>query len=50
VEHLGKIRELVALLERCGVSIRRLWTKRPGYVVYEDSFQVTAIPFRDTTA
>jgi hypothetical protein len=50
VEHLGKIRELVALLEQCGVSIRRLWTRRPGYVVYEDSFQVTAIPFRDTTA
>src|SRR5262245_46477069 len=49
-EHLGKIRELVALLEGQGVRIRRLRTRRPGYVVYEDAFQVTAVPFRDVLA
>jgi hypothetical protein len=48
VEHLGKVRELGALLERQGVPIRRLRTQRPGYVVYEDDFQVAAVPFRDT--
>jgi hypothetical protein len=49
-EHLGKVRELVALLERHGVPTRRLRTPRPGYIVYEDAFQVAAVPFRDVTA
>ncbi len=50
VEHLGKIRELTALLERHGITTRRLWTDRPGYIVYEDDFQIAAVPFRDTVA
>ena len=50
VEHLGKIRELVALLERHGITTRRLRAERPGYIVYEDDFQVAAVPFRDTIA
>ena len=40
--------QLVALLERNGVRILALRTKRPGYVVYEDDFQVVAEPFTDT--
>jgi hypothetical protein len=50
VEHLGKMRELTELLARHGLIIRRLRTTRPGYVVYEDDFQVAAVPFRDTIA
>lgn len=48
VEHLGKIRELTAILEHHGFPTRRLRTERPGYLVYEDLFQVVAVPFRDT--
>jgi hypothetical protein len=50
VEHLGKMRELVSLLEQNGVTTRKLRTQRPGYVVYEDAFQVAAVPFRDVMA
>jgi hypothetical protein len=47
-EHLGKVWELATLLERYGVPTRRLRTSRPGYLVYEDQFQVAAVPFRDS--
>lgn len=45
-EHIARARELAALLERYGVPTRMLTTARPGYVVYEDEFQVAAEPFR----
>jgi D-alanyl-D-alanine dipeptidase len=46
-EHLAKMWELVAMLRRRGVFVQKLRTERVGYVVYEDAYQVTAIPFRD---
>jgi hypothetical protein len=46
--HIGKIRELLAFLEHNGVATRLVRTTRPGYVVYEDDYQVAAVPFRDT--
>ena len=45
-EHIARARELAALLEQCGVPTRMLTTDRPGYVVYEDEFQIVAEPFR----
>ncbi len=47
-EHIGKMREMVALLEHHDVSVRMIKTTRPGYVVYEDEFQVVAVPFADS--
>jgi hypothetical protein len=41
---------LMLLLERHGMSMAMLRTKLPGYIVYEDRFQVAAVPFRDTRA
>src|SRR5204862_8175295 len=41
--HLDRVRQLAALLERHGVATHRLRTERPGYVVYEDAFQVAAV-------
>jgi hypothetical protein len=41
---------MAALLERCGIPTEMLRTWRPGYVVYEDAYQVVAVPFRDTRA
>ncbi len=46
--HIGKMREMVALLEHHDVSVRMIKTMRPGYVVYEDEFQIVAVPFADS--
>lgn len=45
-EHLTQARQWVYLLEEHGVAVRQVVTERPGYVVYEDEFQVAAEPFR----
>jgi len=45
VEHVSRIREAAALLDYMGVPVRELRTERPGYVVYEDEYQVAAVPF-----
>jgi hypothetical protein len=47
-EHLARVRELVAILQRHGVSVRMLKATRVGYVVYEDEYQIVAEPFADT--
>jgi len=47
-EHVRKARRLVQILAACGVSVDELRTSRPGYVVFEDEFQVVAEPFSDT--
>jgi hypothetical protein len=47
-QHFDKVRDLATLLERHGVSTRSVRTDRPGYVVYEDEYQIVAEPFRDT--
>jgi hypothetical protein len=47
-EHIGKIREMVALLRRHDVPVRMIRAARPGYVVYEDDVQVVAVPFADS--
>ena len=44
--HLGKMRELSAILERNGFHVTQLRTDRPGYVVFEDEHQIVAEPFR----
>ena len=49
-ECLDRMRELAALLQRKGVATEVLETQRPGYIVYEDDYQVAAVPFRDTRA
>jgi hypothetical protein len=46
-EHIGQIRELLAILENYGVRVEMIKTNRPGYVVYEDDFQIVAVPFSD---
>jgi hypothetical protein len=45
-EHIMMARELAAILEAHDVRVEMLTTARPGYVVYEDDFQVLAEPFR----
>lgn len=49
-EHLAHARELAWLLREHGVVVHELWTRRQGYVVYQDRWQLVAEPFRDTGA
>jgi hypothetical protein len=49
-EYIDKVRAITALLQRCGIPTEMLRTGRPGYVVYEDAYQVAAVPFRGTRA
>jgi hypothetical protein len=44
--HIGRAREVVDMLAELGVQVEMLRTSRPGYIVYEDRFQVVAEPFR----
>ena len=49
VDHVSRMRELVALLEHKAIVVTELRTERPGYVVYEDVHQVAAMPFERET-
>ena len=49
-EHLRRIRSLVGLLEEHGVPVEMVMSERPGYIVYEDEFQVVAEPFGESGA
>jgi hypothetical protein len=44
-EHVAGLRELASLLRHKDVEVEELRTEKPGYVVYEDDFQVAAVPF-----
>lgn len=46
--HIGKMHALVQILEAHGVAVDVIRTGKPGYVVYEDQFQVSAEPFSET--
>jgi hypothetical protein len=47
-EFIRKVWELSGVLRRCEVEVDLIRTQRPGYIVYQDSTQIAAIPFRDT--
>jgi hypothetical protein len=46
IEHIAKMRAVVAILEENGYRVSQITTERPGYVVFEDDHQVVAEPFR----
>jgi hypothetical protein len=46
-EHIAKVREMSCILEQNGLYVRVIKEQRPGYVVYEDEYQVVAEPFAD---
>ena len=46
--HIAKMREFQEILERQGLVVEMIKTDRPGYVLYEDEFQVAAYPFSET--
>jgi hypothetical protein len=48
-QHISRIWEMVNILERNGIFVKKIRTDRPGYVVYEDEWQLVAEPFRKGT-
>lgn len=48
-EHISRIWEMVNILERNGIYVKKIRTDRPGYVIYEDQWQLVAEPFRKGT-
>ena len=42
------MRVLVQILVAHGIVVEVLRTERPGYIVYEDAYQVAAEPFKET--
>ena len=48
-EHIARIWEMVRVLERNGIYVRKIRTDKPGYLIYEDEWQIVAEPFRKGT-
>lgn len=48
-EHISRIWEMVHILERNGIYVKKIRTDNPGYVIYEDRWQLVAEPFRRGT-
>ena len=46
-EHIRKAWEMASILERNDMLIRMIKSERVGYVVYEDEYQVVAVPYAD---
>lgn len=47
-DHIAKMHEVAFILHSHGVEVEVLRTSRPGYIVYEDEYQVAAEPFKET--
>jgi hypothetical protein len=43
-EHIARIWEMVYILERNGSYVKKIRTNKPGYVLYEDEWQLVAEP------
>jgi hypothetical protein len=48
-EHISRICEMANILERNGITMKKITTDKPGYVIYEDEWQLVAEPFRKGT-
>lgn len=48
-EHISRVWEMARILERNGIYVKKIRTDKPGYVIYEDEWQLVAEPFRKGT-
>ena len=48
-EHISRIWEMVHILERNCIYVKKIRTDKPGSVIYEDEWQLVAEPFRKGT-
>ena len=47
-EVIARLDSLIVLLQKVTLVVKVITSKRPGYIVYEDQYQIAAIPYRDT--
>ncbi|HEX6961238.1 MAG TPA: hypothetical protein VF175_05180 [Lacipirellula sp.] len=47
-DHIAHMRTVCRVLNECDIATEMLTTDRPGYIVFEDAYQVAAAPFSDT--
>jgi hypothetical protein len=47
-DHIEKMHEVVSILDAHDIPVEVIRSNRPGYIVYEDEFQVAAEPFQET--
>jgi hypothetical protein len=47
---ISRVWRMAALIERVGIAVRVYRKRRAGTIVYEDDFQVSAVPWRTTFA
>jgi hypothetical protein len=47
-EHISNIRQIVSVLKVHDIDVEMVRTDKPGYLVYEDNYQVFAEPFSET--
>jgi hypothetical protein len=45
-EHIRKMHEVISILVKYELIVEIVTTKNPGYIVFEDEHQVSAVPFR----
>jgi hypothetical protein len=48
-EQISRVWEMVRILERNGIYVKKIRTNKPGYVIYQDEWQLVAEPFRKGT-
>lgn len=48
-QHIARIWKMVQILERNGMLVKKIKTSKPGYVIYEDEWQLVAEPVRSGT-
>lgn len=47
-EHINKMYELKEILNQHGIEVEIVRTNKPGYIVFEDDYQIVAEPFVET--
>ena len=47
-DHVQRMHALARMLQDHGHNVEMIRTARPGYIVYEDAYQIVAEPFSDT--
>ena len=43
-EHLQKMYEIIHILDKYNIAVTVVKRKNPGYIIYEDDYQVSTIP------
>jgi len=48
MEYVERMHAMCRILNEHGVQTEMITSQRPGYVVFQDEFQIAAVPFRET--